>query len=907
MTRFGIKHQLYLATIIPVCLISFFFAITYNIQFNKHLQQQLLKLGEGYMHQLLPIAQFAIQYNDSRILQGLINASMVNPDVKSFAFYDAQGQLLAYHGSQYSLHKLFTPIPFTEGYIEHQHNPYTTTFLTPVTIPTFNLYAILPLKNSLTAPVTLQTADILGWLTMDIDRQPILIKQYHMLMITAFIMLFGLLSCLIIYFFLAKKIYSPILKLQHSMKKILDNNFDTNINSTSCAELDVIVQGCTYLQTKYLEVMRDIDQQIEVATQNLQENLEQLKKKNISLTLDKKKHAASNDKKSIFIASMAHEVRNSLNGIIGFANILLEARIDNLHLEYIKTIKSQAHDLLVIMNDFLDFSKINADKLPLACVALDMRACIDEVLTIAAPYADSAGLDLIAITAANIPRQVLGDPIRIKQIISNLVNNAIKFTKQGQVLIRTTIAAESAQDYTLNIAVQDTGMGIAIQKQPKLFHAFNQADESITQHFGGSGLGLLICKKLAEQMHGGIRLFSKDNKGSTFVVRIKLKKLAAYEAEKYCSRLNQLKAICFENNQLYLESLCTNLAAWKIECIIASTLQQLRQILTTNHDLSVAFISVYPNTEQDIAKIIKISNIPCILVSKWIRHDLQTLGAHGMLFKPVASKKLRDSIESILQLRTNSCAQHELDNWRTQISLLQPNLLIAEDNSVNRVVFTSLLQQKCKLDLVTNGQDALKRCEQKHYDAIFLDIQMPLLNGIQTAQMIRAQTILNTNTPIVIISASDYSLNRKELQKLAINFYLQKPIYEKQVLALLLKIIHKKQLGAIDWQLCLSRADGHQKLAQEFLQHLVQELCTNKAEFIQLFNNANISGLAMAAHKLYGACCFSGVPQLQAVVLKLEKLAKTATNVKLLRNIVLNVIACIDDVMLEFDSMNFNL
>lgn len=522
MKRLGIKYQLRITTLIPVLLVALLFAVFFNGQFNKDLNQHMSRLGEAYIRQLLPAAQFAMLRNDSRTLQGLINASTVNPEVKALAFYNAQGQLLAYRGGKHSIHKPFKPPEFTGDYIESkQIKPYTINFTAPITIPKFNLYSTTPFK-ALTNPIALQAGDILGWLSLDIDTQSMLIMQYRMYIVTIFIILLGLLMSLTIHYFLSKRIYLPISRLRRSMKQILSNEFETHINVSSPGELGIIERGCAHLQRQYLNIVNDLNHHIEVATADLQQSLELLEEKNIELSLEKKKAEEKSRQKSEFIANMSHEIRTPMNGVIGFTNVLLESKLDSLQLDYVKTIKSSAQDLLAIINDILDYSKMDAGKLHLDCIPLDIRACIDEVLALTAPNAHKKGVDLIPSTAVNVPKTVLGDPLRIKQIITNLVSNAVKFTDRGYVLIRTTIEQETEKDYTLCISVTDTGIGISGEDQTKLFNAFNQADTTITRRYGGSGLGLVICKKLVETMQGRITLTSEVNKGSTFAVRIKL-------------------------------------------------------------------------------------------------------------------------------------------------------------------------------------------------------------------------------------------------------------------------------------------------------------------------------------------------------------------------------------------------
>lgn len=614
----GIKYQLRITTLIPAFLVALLFAFFYNGLFGKDLKQHMSRLGEAYIRQLLPAAQYAMLRNDYRTLQGLINASTINPEVKALAFYNADGRLIAYRGGKHSIHKPFNPPDYTGDYIESkQINPFTINFIAPITIPKFNLYSSTEFKE-LSTPKIFQADDILGWLSIDIDTQSLLIKRYQMLIVTIFITLFGLLMGLTIHYFLSKRIYMPIARLRRSMKQILSNEFETEIRVSSPGELGIIEKGCAHLQRQYLNTVRDLNHHIEIATADLQQSLELLEEKNIELSLEKKKTEEKSRQKSEFIANMSHEIRTPMNGVIGFTNVLLESKLDPLQLDYVKTIKSSAQDLLSIINDILDFSKIDAGKLNLDCIPLDIRGCIDEVLSLASPNAHKKGIDLIPITDINVPKMVLGDPLRIKQIISNLVTNAVKFTDHGYVLIRTKIEQETDKDYTLLFAITDTGIGISPEDQTKLFTAFNQADTSITRRYGGSGLGLVICKKLCEEMHGRISLTSEINKGSTFSARIKVEKLVAYEIEKnQTHRFAHLKIICFDDNPLHLEAIGNGLGFWGIEAIRVDSFNKLSRTLTKHKDCKIAFINVNQGCERQAAELIaKHKQIPFVLISK---------------------------------------------------------------------------------------------------------------------------------------------------------------------------------------------------------------------------------------------------------------------------------------------------
>ncbi|MCZ4697015.1 ATP-binding protein [Legionella pneumophila] len=901
----GIKYQLRITTLIPAFLVALLFAFFYNGLFGKDLKQHMSRLGEAYIRQLLPAAQYAMLRNDYRTLQGLINASTINPEVKALAFYNADGRLIAYRGGKHSIHKPFNPPDYTGDYIESkQINPFTINFIAPITIPKFNLYSSTEFKE-LSTPKIFQADDILGWLSIDIDTQSLLIKRYQMLIVTIFITLFGLLMGLTIHYFLSKRIYMPIARLRRSMKQILSNEFETEIRISSPGELGIIEKGCAHLQRQYLNTVRDLNHHIEIATADLQQSLELLEEKNIELSLEKKKTEEKSRQKSEFIANMSHEIRTPMNGVIGFTNVLLESKLDPLQLDYVKTIKSSAQDLLSIINDILDFSKIDAGKLNLDCIPLDIRGCIDEVLSLASPNAHKKGIDLIPITDINVPKMVLGDPLRIKQIISNLVTNAVKFTDHGYVLIRTKIEQETDKDYTLLFAITDTGIGISPEDQTKLFTAFNQADTSITRRYGGSGLGLVICKKLCEEMHGRISLTSEINKGSTFSARIKVEKLVAYEIEKnQTHRFAHLKIICFDDNPLHLEAIGNGLGFWGIEAIRVDSFNKLSRTLTKHKDCKIAFINVNQGCERQAAELIaKHEQIPFVLISKWPINDFAALGARGFLYKPISIQKLQDLIESIAnENQTEKNTNQELDTLREQLRFLHPEILIAEDNPVNKMLLTSLLNNNANITTVDDGEMAVTACEDKKFDMILLDLHMPKLNGLEAAKMIRQKSLMNKPSPIVIITASSSDLSSIDMKKSGVDFCFQKPIDEKQLLIQILRIVDKTKHAAIDWQLCVQKVSGNQALAEEFLAKFIEELYKNREEFIELMHQKNVKGLADLAHKLHGACCFCGVPILQKRVAQLEKLARRTANADNLTEAFTDLIQSIDAVISEYEN-----
>ena len=720
-----------------------------------------------------------------------------------------------------------------------------------------------------------------------------------MLIISVLIALLGVSLSSLFHLLLIKKIYQPISRLRHTMKQISCGAFETTIKTNTSGALGVIEQGCFDLQQRHLESLNEFNQHVDTATLDLQQGLEHLEEKNVQLLLDKRKAEEKLKQKSILITSLSHEIRTPMNGIIGFANLLLETSLSPLARDHVKTIKSSAKDLLSILNNILDYSKITAGKLHLDSIPLDIRNCIDDILALAAPNAHKKGLDLIPSTALDVPKIMVGDPLRVKQIISNLVNNAIKFTEQGHVLVRTRVHEITEQTYTLCLAITDTGIGISPHEQSTLFHAFHQAGDNISRRYGGSGLGLVICKQLAEHMQGRITLESNTNQGATFSVYLTFTKLPAYEVEKkQPQRFAHIKALCFDDNLLHLEALCHGLGHFGITCIRVEAFNKLAAAFQEHADCQLAFVNVNSNQEDPIRALLNQQTIPTVLTSTWFIQDYQALGATSFLVKPPNIQKLQDTVESLLlQTASPATSQPELDHLRANLREIRPSILIAEDNAVNRMLLNAWLGTSGSIDIVDDGEQALAICHQKHFDAILIDLHMPNLNGLDATRLIREHTTLNKHTPVILISADSHDLDRAYLNAQGIDRKLPKPIDEKLLLHHLLAVLEDAKIKPINWSICVQKMSGNSALAKEFLEQFVSELPKHRETLLHCMKASDYEGLEQTAHTLRGACGFCGVPKLERSLAKLEYLAQHTDTPEELNNALEDSIRHIDAVL----------
>ena len=846
-----------------------------NLEFSHDRNEYLTHVGENYLRQLMPAAKWALIKQNKQVLQGLIDDSAVNQDIQALAFYDASGQLLVYRGERpaYSLHRIQTST--TTSHID----PYNVDIVTPIRISPFNLYA--PSNHTPNLLLSPNQPDMLiGWVVMRIDTTSAWVKHYKMMLITVLISFFAMIIGFIMHHYLSKNISAPLYYLHNTMKQILNNDaLDIPIVATNRGEIGIIESGLAHMQQKYRDTVHELNYNIDMATQDLQQSHELLEEKNIQLLLDKRESEERYKQKSAFITNLSHEIRTPINGIIGFANLLLESQLGPLEHEYAKTIKSSGHDLLSIINDILDYSKIDACKLQLDILPLDIRTCIDDVFALSIPNAHKKGLDLIPSTANHVPQTVLGDPLRIKQILSNLIDNAIKFTDKGYVILRTTVDQETDKDYTLCFSVSDTGIGITTDDQATLFQPFQQADSTITRRYGGSGLGLVISQHLAQHMSGRLTLTSKPHHGTTLSAYLKLEKLPAYEIEKNQSRrFSQLTALCYDENPLYLEALCNGLGYLGLNCVAVSTFTQLKPALIKHPNAQLAFISVNTDHEELLSEILTKHPIPCILLSKWFISNYLELGASSFLFKPPNIQRLQEAItliitpkKNLMPKATNTKPNLALDELRQQLRERRPSLLIADDNPTNRMLFYSWLSMLTSLSLVEDGAQAVLLCDKKRFDVILLDLHMPNLNGLLATQTIRTQSKLNQRTPIFLITANNQECQPLDLQNNAIDYRLTKPIEEKLLLEHLIRVITQKESKTIDWSLCVQKMSGNEAIAREFLIQFIVDLKQTRLELLSLNQAHEWNTIADAAHKLHGACCFFGSPILQYWVAKLER------------------------------------
>ncbi|MDO6514465.1 ATP-binding protein [Neptuniibacter sp. 2_MG-2023] len=837
---FGIRQRVLIITLLPLTMITLLLGGYFINTRLDDAQSALIDKGQTMAQMMATSAEFGLLVGNTEILQGLIRSATKTNEVDDIVFLTPTFETLVRGNKQGAQLNKNAGYPLRKDNQVYFLHPVVATGVDIIDTPDFLIEE--------------QEPEFIGWVVIILSEKPTQARQLEILIKGIILAFIGLLVTVFIASRFGQRITNPILGLTHVIEMLQHGHLETRASLSSTGELRSLAQGINRLAQRVQESNQTLESRVDKATKRLRSTLVHLEKQNQALDKARKNADSANIAKDEFLARMSHELRTPLTSVSGFARLLDQTELSLEQQEYTRIINLTSSLLLSIIDDILDYSKLESNAVELEQIAFDFEACILDVLEMQTAAAHEKGLEFVIDIAPETPKLLIGDPVRLKQIISNLVSNAVKFTDSGYICIHVEQNKNNTIKTELKITVEDTGVGIPNDCIDGLFQAFSQADTSITRRFGGSGLGLVISKRLTELMKGNITLSSQEGKGTSIRLTIPFT-ISPHQQDAPAYQLGRV--ILFDRMPLVRRGVQQQLAQLNADITEVTCEEELLKL----RNLSDKDTIIWGLNTKEVSKA-SLDNIQTLLQSFNGRlillcgHPLPLALSHKViqLRKPPRTQLLLNALfpepHKLLEQEKNQelCVQDEC------------TILVAEDNDFNRLLVRKILEQsKVNVIEAITGEQAIQQTTKYNPDLILMDVHMPVMDGIEATRQIR---LVNNTVPIVALTANVITSEHQKLMNAGVNHVLLKPINDHELCHTIEKFLASKSLPPQSTtpakeSLELEKYNIDNALLTEELNKQIERLMSG-------FQSNNLKLMKSHCHQLLGLAGLYEIPELEA-------------------------------------------